>query len=145
MKTPPGAHLRINSSKRIAPAQVRALFRAAGWREDIARFSPAQIQKFLRHSHLILTAWSDARELVGFVSAVSDGVLFGWVQNLVVHPTYRGRGLGTELLRETVREMQKQGIQGVYVLGTRGKRARAFFARVGFRPLDWNIFLRISR
>jgi len=136
--------VRLLNSKRIAPAAVRELFRSTGWTEDIAAYSPRQIQKLLRHSHLVLTAW-DANKLVGFASAVSDGVLCGLVQNLVVHPDYRGTGLGTRLLRQLAATMRRQDIPCLYALGTRGKKAGAFFRRVGFHPLNWKVFLRSAR
>lgn len=136
--------LRLSSSKRVDPAQVKALFRAAGWTEDLARYSRAQIQKLLRHSHLVLTVWN-RKELVGFASVVSDGILCGLVQNLVIHPDYRGRGLGTRLLRELARTLSRQRISCLYALGTRSKKARVFLSRVGFRPLAWNVFVRLTR
>ena len=136
--------VRLTSSKRVAPAAVRQLFRSTGWTEDIAAYSPRQIQKLLRHSHLVLTAW-DANKLVGFASAVSDGVLCGLVQNLVVHPDYRGRSIGTRLLRGLAAAMRRQGIPCLYALGTRGKKAGAFFRRVDFHPLNWKVFLRSTR
>jgi N-acetylglutamate synthase-like GNAT family acetyltransferase len=136
--------VRLTDSKRVAPAAVRQLFRATGWTEDIAAYSPRQIEKLLRHSHLVLTAW-DGKKLVGFASAVSDGVLCGLVQNLVVHPDYRGNGLGTRLLQELAASMRRQRIPCLYALGTRGKKAGSFFRRVGFHPLNWKVFLRPMR
>lgn len=143
-RSKPELKLRLGNSKRVDPAQVKALFRAAGWTEDLARYSPRRIQKLLRHSQFVLTAWNE-RTLVGFTSAVSDGVLCGLVENLVVHPDYRHRGLGTRLLRELARTMQRQHIVCLYALGNRGKQARRFFRRVGFHPLDWKIFVRLGR
>jgi N-acetylglutamate synthase-like GNAT family acetyltransferase len=136
--------LRFSTSKRIDPKQVKALFRAGGWKEDLARYSPAQIQKLMRNSHLVLSVWNQ-KQLVGFASAVSDGVLCGLVENLIIHPDYRGGGLGTRMLRELAGIMKRQRITCLYVLGNRGKRAQTFFHRVGFRPLDWRIYLRLTR
>ncbi|MGH9803621.1 MAG: GNAT family N-acetyltransferase [Candidatus Acidiferrales bacterium] len=135
---------RLGNSKGIEPARLRSLFRAAGWTEDIARYSAPQIRKLLRQSHTVLTAW-DGKNLVGLASAVSDGVLSGMVQNLVVHPRYRRRGLGARLLRELARVMSAQRIGSIYVLGTPGGRARAFFNRAGFRPLRWGVYVRLNR
>lgn len=145
MKPGIGLGVRLQATKRVSPAQVRALFRAAGWDEDIAHYSPAQIQKLLRHSYLVLTAWTEKKELVGFASVVSDGMLCGLVQNLVVHPRYRRHGLGTKLLRQLARTLRRHGISCLYALGIRSQRARTFFGRVGFHPLNWNVFLRHSR
>ena len=136
--------LRVSKSRRVDPVQLKALFRAIGWTEDLARYSPQRIKKFLRQSHVVLTAWNE-KTLVGFASAVSDGVLCALVENLVVHPAYRRRGLGTRLLREMARTLKRQHISCLYALGNRGKRADRFFRRVGFHPLDWKIFVRLGR
>lgn len=145
MKAAGRLDFQVNDSKRVSPAQVQALFRATGWTEDVARYSSAQIRKMLRHSHLVLTAWNKRKQLVGFASAVSDGLLCAMVQNLVVHPAHRRRGIGTRLLRRLAQALARQGIPCVYALGTRGRRARQFFGRVGFRPLAWNVFARLTR
>lgn len=136
--------LHLGNSRRINPEDIRNLFRAAGWTEDIVRYSAVQIRKLLRQSHIVLTAWQ-GKTLVGLASAVSDGVLCGLVQNLIVHPRYRRRGLGTRLLRMLAREMTAQRISSLYVLGTRGPKARAFFNRAGFRPLRWNVYVHLTR
>lgn len=139
-----GTNFRLDTSKDVEASQVRALFCAAGWTEDLARYTPTQIKKLLRNSHLVFTVW-DGRKLVGLATAVSDGVLCGMVQNLLVHPAYRRRGLGTRLLRELARTLTRQRVPCLYALGTRHKRARAFFGRAGFRPLPWNVFVRLNR
>ena len=138
------ARLRLSNSKNINPTQVRTLFRAAGWTEDLSRYSLPQIQKVLRHSHLVLSAW-EGKKLVGLASAVSDGVLCGMVQNLVVHPGHRRRGLGTRLLKELARIIDRQGVSHLYALGTTGEAARRFYGPIGFRALDWKVFVRLTR
>lgn len=140
----PSLRFQLANTGAVRPDDIRKLFRAAGWTEDIARYSAPQIRKLLRHSHAVLTAWH-GKELVGLASAVSDGVLCGVVQNLIVHPRYRRRGLGSRLLRRLARQLTAQRIASVFVLGSRGSKARHFFGRAGFRPLDWNVYVRLPR
>ncbi len=44
----------------------------------------------------------DGGRLIGFARAVTDGVAFVYLADVYVHPDYRGRGLGVELVREMV-------------------------------------------
>ena len=44
----------------------------------------------------------DGEALVGFARAVSDYVHIAYLADVYVLPAYRGRGLGVELVRETV-------------------------------------------
>jgi GNAT superfamily N-acetyltransferase len=41
-------------------------------------------------------------EQVGFARAISDGVTLGYLADVYVLPAHRGRGLGLELVRETL-------------------------------------------
>ena len=49
--------------------------------------------------HVLLALDDEAGRVVGFVTAVSDGVLSAYIPLLEVLPTYRGRGIGHELIR----------------------------------------------
>lgn len=130
----------LRISKRVAPAQVKNLFRAAGWTEDLAHYSEQKLRRKLSRSHLVVTAWN-AKRLVGFASVISDGALCALVDNLVVHPDHRKRGVGTSLLRGVSRELRRQKVEYVFILGTRGRRPREFFQRAGFQSFPWNVFL----
>jgi GNAT superfamily N-acetyltransferase len=54
--------------------------------------------ELLRGSDHVVLARAPER-VVGFVTAISDGVLSAYVPLLEVLPEYRGRGIGTELMR----------------------------------------------
>ena len=130
----------LRISKRVAPTQLKTLFRAAGWTEDLARYSDQKLRRKLSRSHLVVTAWN-AKRLVGFASVISDGALCALVDNLVVHPDHRKRGAGTSLLRRVSDELSRQKVKYVFILGTRGWHTREFFERAGFQSLSWNVFL----
>jgi ribosomal protein S18 acetylase RimI-like enzyme len=54
--------------------------------------------EILRGSSHVVLAKEGAR-VVGFVTAISDGVLSAYIPLLEVLPDYQGRGIGTELVR----------------------------------------------
>ncbi len=41
---------------------------------------------------------SDGEQLVGFARATSDGIYRATIWDVVIHPEYRGRGLGSKLV-----------------------------------------------
>jgi len=49
---------------------------------------------------------ADAGRAVGFVNAISDGVLAAYIPLLEVLPEYQGRGIGGELLRLILDDLQ---------------------------------------
>jgi ribosomal protein S18 acetylase RimI-like enzyme len=56
--------------------------------------------RILRGSDFLELAVDDeAHKVVGFITATTDGVLSAYIPLLEVIPDYRGRGIGSELLR----------------------------------------------
>ena len=54
----------------------------------------------LQGSYKVWLAVDDNSDhVVGFISAISDGVLAAFIPNLEVLPEYQGQGIGTELVR----------------------------------------------
>lgn len=49
--------------------------------------------------HLVLAVHEGDGRVVGFVTAITDGVLAAYIPFLEVIPEYRGRGIGSELVR----------------------------------------------
>ncbi|HSG79370.1 MAG TPA: GNAT family N-acetyltransferase [Acidimicrobiia bacterium] len=60
--------------------------------------SPPQRLAVLEGSSHVVLAF-DGDRLVGFVTAVSDGVLSAFIPLLEVLPDHRGKGIGSELVR----------------------------------------------
>jgi GNAT superfamily N-acetyltransferase len=83
----------------------------------------------LAYAYLVTTGWLDGRA-VATVTVWSDGVNFAWLDDLVVHPDHRRRGLGTRLVTETLAQLADDGISAVQVLPIPGREP--FFARLGF-------------
>lgn len=45
--------------------------------------------------------------MVGYVTALTDGVLTAYVSFLEVLPEFRGRGIGTELMKRLLQHLEK--------------------------------------
>lgn len=61
---------------------------------------PATHLELLRGSdHVVLAVHEGDDRVVGFVTAISDGVLAAYIPFLEVVPEYQGRGIGSELVR----------------------------------------------
>jgi ribosomal protein S18 acetylase RimI-like enzyme len=85
---------------RAEPGLLRGFFE--GWPNPP---SPETHLEVLRgSSHVVLAM--DAGEIVGFVNAISDGVLSAYLPLLEVRPAYRGRGIGSELVRRILEQLE---------------------------------------
>ncbi|MEK4564770.1 GNAT family N-acetyltransferase [Alkalihalobacillus sp. FSL R5-0424] len=90
----------IYDTSGITPSMVEGFFVDWPSHPDPA----AHIQLLQQSSYIVLAIDEDASQVVGFITAISDGVLSAYIPLLEVLPAYRNRGIGNEL----VERMKKQ-------------------------------------
>jgi ribosomal protein S18 acetylase RimI-like enzyme len=103
---------------------------ALGRAEQVARLD-GRLAELLHNSTYVVSAW-DGATLVGAARVVSDQIALSLVQHIGVHPDYRRRGIGSELLR---RCLARFGHTMIVVLADDPADA-GFYAHLGFRPTD---------
>ena len=75
----------------------------------------------------------DEDNLVGFIDCISNGVTDAYIQDLIVHPDFQGKGLGSELMNKMIEYLKKAGIYMISVLYD--EDLKDFYARFGFYNL----------
>ena len=74
----------------------------AGWQNPP---SPATHLEILKNSYRIVVAVDrDTNKVVGFINAVSDGVLTAYIPLLEVAIPYKSKGIGSELVKRMLEE-----------------------------------------
>ncbi|HUV04108.1 MAG TPA: GNAT family N-acetyltransferase [Armatimonadota bacterium] len=82
-----------------------------GWPNPL---SPETHLKLLEGSdHIVLAVDDETGDVVGFVTAITDGVLSAYIPLLEVLPGYQGRGIGKELTRRML-----DRLRGFYMVDT---------------------------
>lgn len=71
-------------------------------------------------------------EMVAFARAVTDATTFAWLCDVYVDPGHRGQGLGSQVVRRLVADLQRAGVRR-FLLRTRD--AHEVYRRLGFRDL----------
>jgi ribosomal protein S18 acetylase RimI-like enzyme len=99
--------------------------------------SPERHLALLRGSdHVILARESE--RVVGFVTAISDGVLSAYVPLLEVLPEYHGRGIGSELMRRVLARLETLYMVDLCC----DADLEPFYSRLGLRTLDRGMGIR---
>lgn len=113
--------------------EIVALYREAGWwREE---WDASQIDSLIGGSFVFLVAIDTASgTAVGMGRAISDGVSDAYLQDFVVHSSWRGRGIGTRILRSLVEECRCAGIGWIGCIAEPG--TESFYTRLGFRRME---------
>ena len=102
-----------------------------GWSK---RPSPETALRAVRNSYRYVVArdlsGGAGGKMVGFASAVSDGVLCAYIPFLEVLPEYQGKGIGTKLMKKLLAELR-----GFYMIDlTCDEELRPFYERLGMEP-----------
>jgi ribosomal protein S18 acetylase RimI-like enzyme len=110
----------------LSPEQLRGFF--VGWPNPP---SPEAHLRILRGSAAVEVAIDEASgAVVGFVTAISDGVSCAYIPHLEVLPAYQGRGIGTALLERLLARLRH-----LYMIDlTCDPEVQPFYARLGLRP-----------
>ncbi len=120
-----------------APTEaVVELYRAGGWwREDPAW--RAVIPAMIRGSFCFLLAREPGGGIVGMGRAISDRVSDAYIQDVVVLPGYRGRGIGREIVRRLADRCVAAGISWIGLVAEPG--TQPFYEPLGFRALAGHV------
>jgi ribosomal protein S18 acetylase RimI-like enzyme len=68
--------------------------------------SPMTHHRILANSAAIVLARSEDGTVVGFITAVSDGVSCAYIPHLEVLPAYQGQGIGTALVNQMLAKLR---------------------------------------
>ena len=68
--------------------------------------------------------------LVGYIDCVSNGVTDAYIQDLMVHPDYQGRGLGTDLMKKMINHLKDKHIYMISVVFE--EKLKPFYEKFGF-------------
>ncbi len=131
---PDGLELDDDHRRIDVDAVYRFLAGASYWAPNRSRELVAGL---VQSAQRVVGAYDGSKQ-IGFCRVVTDGVSFAWLADVFVLPSYRGRGVGTEMVREAVERGPHAKL--LWLLGTRD--AHRFYERAGFRPASSTIMER---
>jgi GNAT superfamily N-acetyltransferase len=115
----------VMSAEGVDPHQLVGFFE--GWPSPP---SPERHLALLRgSSHVVLAR--DADEIVGYATAISDGVLAAYIPLLEVRRKWRGKGVGQELVRRLLAQLERLYMVDVVC----DPELVPFYERFGMTPL----------
>lgn len=116
----------IDSTETITANQLQGFF--ADWPQQPA---PETLLRILTGSDEIVLAFDpQERRVVGYITAISDGVSCAYIPHLEVLTTWRGQGIGSELVRRMLHKLRH-----LYMIDLIcDPEVQPFYARLGLTP-----------
>lgn len=91
--------------------------------------------------HVVLAVHEPDNRIVGFVTAITDGVLTAYIPLLEVVPDYQGRGIGSELMRRML-----EVIGPIYAVDAMcDPELQSFYRHLGLQPATGVMLRNYSR
>jgi len=116
----------IDSPKDITADQLRGFF--VGWPNPPS--CAAHLSLLKNSTYVVLAVDEAAQNVVGFVTAIADGVLIAYIPLLEVLPAYRGQGIGTELMRRMLNLLRDYYAVDLVC----DPEMQPFYTRLGMKP-----------
>lgn len=109
--------------------ELEELCDRVGW----ARRPLRKVKKAINHSFLVVSMWevkNNKRSLIGFARATSDQAFNATIWDVVVDPTFQGRGLGKAMMKYTIAQLRSEDISNITLFAD--PQVVKFYQRLGF-------------
>jgi ribosomal protein S18 acetylase RimI-like enzyme len=107
-----------------------ALYKAGGWWEE-GLSNRKLIPKVVRHSFAFAIAKNTRGKIVGMGRVISDGFSDAYIQDVIVLPAYRNKGVGMGIIRTLAEFCRGKKIPWVGLVAEPG--TYRFYRKAGFR------------
>lgn len=122
--------MEIHYTAELAPEEsIFRLYERLQW-NDFLQLDPQQLGIAMKQSWYSLYVYQD-KELIGTGRVVSDGMINAYLCGVGVHPDYRHRGIGTEIIRRLVKKCQDSNL---YIQFFCEEELLPFYEAFGFVP-----------
>jgi ribosomal protein S18 acetylase RimI-like enzyme len=107
-----GESIIFSTERDIDLYELEELCDAVGW----ARRPIRKVKKAIQHSFLVVSMWQvrgTQRRLIGFARATSDHAFNATIWDVVVHPSFQGKGLGKALMKYAIKKLRAEDISNI--------------------------------
>jgi len=114
----------VERNEHVKGREIESLRVAVGWDELEGKYDRIQEKMY---SHYTVRADHD---LVGFLNILSDGIGDAFLIDLMVHPDFQKKGVGSSLVKKAIIDLRSEGIKCIQV--TFCSELETFFKKFGF-------------
>ena len=126
--------IKCTEERYFTSQQVAELFLCVRW---VVGKYPSRLHKALMNSSRVISAW-DGDCLVGLIRVMDDNELVCFINYVLVHPEYHGRGIAGHLL-EMVKEAYKSYLYINVMIGE--SKNAPFYEKHGFKVKENSLLM----
>lgn len=115
----------------IYKSDLEKLYSSVGWAAYTKNLEV--LEQALNHSLQVISAWNEDG-LVGLIRVIGDGFTIIYVQDILVHPDYQDKKIGTELMTKILDNYPE--VRQKVLLTEDAPDVRHFYEKFGFTSCD---------
>ncbi len=112
--------------------EIVELYKAGGWWKN--SYDKSKLKDLIKGSFVFAVAVEKkSGKTIGMGRILSDGVSDAYIQDLIVLPGYRGKGVGKQLIKKLVEHCHSKGIHWIGLIAEPGQDG--FYSKNGFKQM----------
>jgi len=126
------SEIEIRFVKNWPEDEIVKLYKAGGWwKED---YDESGIKNLIKGSFCFAVVIDKkTKKTIGMGRILSDGVSDGYLQDLVILPEYRKKGIGKKLTKSLVDYCKSKGVNWIALISEPGQEE--FYKKIGFKEM----------
>lgn len=125
------------TEKEFPIEKILALYRSCNYNQW---WEERNAKAWINHAYRFITAWKGDL-IVGTASVISDAVNYAFIDDVLVHPAFRRKGIGTEMMRILLAEISPLNLEFIQLIALPGRSA--FYEKFGFVELAGSKAMRL--
>jgi aralkylamine N-acetyltransferase len=131
-----GSQIKVELVKSWEEEQIAELYRVGGWWKDY--MDPARLRDLIRESYLFAVAIDNcADKSIGMGRVISDGIADAYLQDVVVLPDWRRKGVGKMIVSKLLECCRSRGIFWIGLIAQ--PETDEFYKSLGFAHLEGHV------
>lgn len=110
------------------------LFNTTGWNEQY-KFNRDDLEKAIKNSWYAISVY-DLGKLIGFGRVISDGIHHALIVDMIIHPDYQMKRIGSSLLDRLIKKCKEHKIRDIQLFAAKDKYA--FYEKFNFEKRPEN-------
>ncbi len=116
-------------NKKPAHDQLRALAKSVGWEPST---NSAMMEQIKTAVHVVVAEDNETGEVIGCGFLVGDNKTFYYIKDVIVHPDWQSKKIGTALMRNIMDWLETKGAESATVGLFTGDHLAPFYRQFGF-------------
>ncbi|MCL1127210.1 GNAT family N-acetyltransferase [Shewanella surugensis] len=104
------------------------LFLSTGWNDRYC-LNKACLEQAISNSTFTVSAYDDGK-LIGFARALSDGVMYAAIYDVMVLPEYQNKGVGSQLVSNITEQCKGVSVNTIHLFAA--EETKSFYHRQGY-------------